>query len=92
MGVQRNRAYAAPNFCFAGHSDVVPVGDADAWAVGPFDGSIVEDTLFGRGAADMKAGLAAMVTACERFVADHPCDPGSARREKPRKSCLYNFP
>ena len=53
----------SPNFCFAGHTDVVPVGDAEAWAVGPFDAAIKDDTLYGRGAADMKGAIACFAAA-----------------------------
>ncbi len=52
------------NFCFAGHTDVVPVGDAAAWSVDPFSASVRDGWLIGRGAADMKAAIAAMVAAC----------------------------
>jgi len=52
------------NFCFAGHTDVVPVGDAAAWTVDPFGGIVRDGWLIGRGAADMKAAIAAMVAAC----------------------------
>ena len=58
----------APNFCFAGHTDVVPVGDAAAWRVGPFDGSIIDETLFGRGAADMKGAIACFAAAAGRLL------------------------
>ncbi len=59
---------SAPNFCFAGHSDVVPAGDADAWRVGPFDGTIIDDALYGRGAADMKGAIACFAAAAERLL------------------------
>jgi succinyl-diaminopimelate desuccinylase len=59
-------------FCFAGHTDVVPSGDEQHWHSAPFKATINGDYLYGRGAADMKGSLAAMVTACERFVAAHP--------------------
>jgi len=61
---------AAPNFCFAGHTDVVPVGDPDGWSVDPFAAAIKGDRLYGRGAADMKTAIAAFVAAVERFLAD----------------------
>ncbi|CAG8866163.1 Succinyl-diaminopimelate desuccinylase [Pseudomonas fluorescens] len=62
-----------PVLCFAGHTDVVPTGPVQAWQHEPFDALIdAEGMLCGRGAADMKGSLAAMVVACERFVADHP--------------------
>lgn len=59
---------ASPNLCFAGHTDVVPVGDRDAWTVDPFGGAIVDGRLFGRGAADMKGGIACFVAAVGRFL------------------------
>ena len=57
------RGDAAPHFAFAGHTDVVPAGDADAWQHAPFSGTLADGKLFGRGAADMKSGLAAMAAA-----------------------------
>jgi succinyl-diaminopimelate desuccinylase len=65
-----------PLFCFAGHTDVVPTGDEKHWHSAPFKATIKGDHLYGRGAADMKGSLAAMVTACERFVAAHPQHKG----------------
>ena len=62
--------------CFAGHTDVVPAGDTGQWRSPPFEPTLDGDTLYGRGAADMKGSLAAMVTACERFVAAHPDHTG----------------
>jgi succinyl-diaminopimelate desuccinylase len=62
--------------CFAGHTDVVPTGPRDAWHTDPFEPVIKDGLLYGRGAADMKSGLAAMVTAAERFVARHPNHAG----------------
>jgi succinyl-diaminopimelate desuccinylase len=61
-----------PIFCFAGHTDVVPTGPEQHWQSPPFAPHIADGLLYGRGAADMKGSLAAMVTACERFVAAHP--------------------
>jgi succinyl-diaminopimelate desuccinylase len=66
-----------PLFCFAGHTDVVPTGPLDEWDTDPFVPEIREGVLYGRGAADMKSGLAAMVTAAEEFVALHPQHSGS---------------
>ena len=63
-----------PNFCFAGHTDVVPVGDRDAWSDDPFAGSVSEGTLLGRGAVDMKGAIAAFVAACARFLGAGPVD------------------
>src|SRR3546814_3081371 len=56
----------SPHFCFAGHTDVVPVGDVDAWTVDPFGGEIRNGQLFGRGAADMKGSIASFVAAASR--------------------------
>ena len=67
----------SPVFVFAGHTDVVPVGDLNSWKVDPFAAEIHNDNLYGRGAADMKGSLAAMVTATEKFVADYPNHKGS---------------
>ncbi|HCK29180.1 MAG TPA: succinyl-diaminopimelate desuccinylase, partial [Acinetobacter ursingii] len=66
-----------PVFCFAGHTDVVPTGDLQAWQSAPFQPEIRDGTLYGRGAADMKTALAAMVIATERFVKKHPDHKGS---------------
>ena len=59
---------ASPNFCFAGHTDVVPAGDPDAWTVDPFGAEIRDGVLYGRGAADMKGAIAAFVGAVSRFL------------------------
>ncbi len=61
-----------PTFCFAGHTDVVPTGPLEAWATDPFEPVVRDGVLYGRGAADMKSGLAAMVTATETFIAATP--------------------
>jgi len=68
---------AEPLFVFAGHTDVVPVGVESDWRHPPFAAHIENDLLYGRGAADMKGGIAAMVTACEAFVEQHPDHRGS---------------
>ena len=60
------------NFCFAGHTDVVPVGDEAAWENDPFGGQIIDGVLHGRGAADMKAAIAAFTAAVAGFLADNP--------------------
>lgn len=70
------RGDSGPLFCFAGHSDVVPTGPEAQWRFPPFEPTLHDGMLYGRGAADMKGSLAAMVTACERFVAAHPDHPG----------------
>ncbi|MBT6442580.1 MAG: succinyl-diaminopimelate desuccinylase [Alphaproteobacteria bacterium] len=62
---------SAPNFCFAGHTDVVPVGDADAWEHTPFAAEVVDGHLYGRGAADMKGAIAAFVAGTTRYLATH---------------------
>jgi len=59
----------APHFCFAGHTDVVPVGDAAAWSVDPFGAEIKDGILFGRGATDMKGAIAAFAAAVSRITA-----------------------
>jgi succinyl-diaminopimelate desuccinylase len=62
-----------PNFCFAGHTDVVPVGDDAAWSVPPFDGVVRDGWLIGRGAADMKAAIAAFAAAAADVIGDGAC-------------------
>ncbi len=71
------RGTAAPLFVFAGHTDVVPTGPLDQWTSPPFAPEIRDGVLYGRGAADMKSSLAAMLTATEAFLAAHPDHPGS---------------
>ena len=61
---------SAPNFCFAGHTDVVPVGARDSWSVDPFAAEIKDGMLFGRGASDMKGAIAAFAAATKRFIED----------------------
>jgi succinyl-diaminopimelate desuccinylase len=69
---------ASPNFCFAGHTDVVPPGDAAAWSVDPFAAVVHDGRLWGRGASDMKTAIACFVAAVDRFV--------RARRDTPSGS------
>jgi len=71
------RGSAGPVLCFAGHTDVVPTGPLEEWRTSPFVPTVREGVLYGRGAADMKSGLAAMVTAAEEFVTAHPKHRGS---------------
>lgn len=71
------RGTTDPVFCFAGHTDVVPTGKLDAWESDPFQPEIRDGKLYGRGSADMKTALAAMVVASERFVEKHPNHKGS---------------
>ena len=61
-----------PTLCFAGHTDVVPAGDENFWSHPPFQPTLDGDFLYGRGAADMKGSLAAMITATERFISAYP--------------------
>jgi succinyl-diaminopimelate desuccinylase len=67
----------SPVFVFAGHTDVVPTGPVHQWASEPFTPTVRDGKLYGRGAADMKTSIAAMVIACEEFVASHPDHKGS---------------
>ncbi len=71
------RGYAGPVLCFAGHTDVVPTGPLEEWRSDPFKPTIREGLLYGRGAADMKSALAAMVTATEQFVQERPQHGGA---------------
>ena len=71
------RGKDGPVFCFAGHTDVVPSGLIDDWLFDPFTPTEHQGKLYGRGSADMKASLAAMVVATERFVVEHPTHKGS---------------
>jgi succinyl-diaminopimelate desuccinylase len=71
------RGNTAPLLVFAGHTDVVPPGPADRWLSDPFTPAVRDGLLYGRGAADMKGSLAAMLTACEAFLARHPRHQGS---------------
>jgi succinyl-diaminopimelate desuccinylase len=71
-----NHDSGSPLLCFAGHTDVVPTGPLEEWHSDPFKAETREDKLFGRGAADMKCSLAAMVDAATSFVTEHPEHPG----------------
>jgi succinyl-diaminopimelate desuccinylase len=71
------RGNGGPVFCFAGHTDVVPTGPLEEWRTDPFVPTIRDGMLYGRGAADMKSGLAAMITATEEFVRAHPEHKGT---------------
>jgi succinyl-diaminopimelate desuccinylase len=68
---------SGPNLCFAGHTDVVPPGDASAWAADPFGGMIADGKLYGRGTSDMKAAIAAFVAAAGRRIAATGAPAGS---------------
>ncbi|WP_223789862.1 succinyl-diaminopimelate desuccinylase [Marinicella meishanensis] len=67
---------AGPALLFLGHTDVVPPGDLDAWVHDPLSGLVQDGVLHGRGVADMKGSVAAMVLAMEKFVGEHPNHPG----------------
>ncbi len=71
------RGHEAPLLVFLGHTDVVPPGELEAWQFPPFESTIHNGFLYGRGSADMKAGVAAMTIACQRFVEKHPKHQGS---------------
>ncbi len=68
---------AGPNFCFAGHTDVVPTGDVAKWSVDPFEAALKDGVLIGRGAADMKGGIAAFIAATTRYLAANGAPKGS---------------
>ena len=71
------RGNAGPNLCFAGHTDVVPEGNAAGWSTPPFGAEIRDGILFGRGAADMKGAIACFIAAAHRYLAANPKGPGS---------------
>jgi len=71
------RGNTSPVLCFAGHTDVVPPGAEDDWQTDPFEPVMKDGYLYGRGSADMKSGLAAMITALESFIAEHSDHAGS---------------
>ena len=75
--IYARRGTIGPNLCFAGHTDVVPVGDATAWTQPPFAANIDNGVLYGRGAVDMKGGIACFIAAANRFIAANPSAPGS---------------
>ena len=68
---------SAPHFCFAGHADVVPVGDEAAWSAAPFEADISDGLLFGRGASDMKGAIAAFIAAVSRYLVQTGAPTGS---------------
>ncbi len=72
-----HRGGPGPTLCFAGHTDVVPTGPLAKWASDPFEPVVRDGLLYGRGAADMKSGVAAMVTAAESFVRERRAYPGA---------------
>jgi len=77
LNLWARRGTRSPLLCFAGHTDVVPTGAESAWDSPPFTPTVRDGQLYGRGAADMKGGVAAMTVAAERFVRAHPDHLGS---------------
>lgn len=75
--IKKGRDLNAPVLCFAGHTDVVPIGDESAWKFPPFSATVHEGKLYGRGASDMKTGIASFVIAAENFIKNHPNHTGS---------------
>src|SRR3569833_4149008 len=75
--LRARRGTTGPLLCFAGHTDVVPTGPLEEWKSDPFAPSVRDGVLYGRGAADMKSGLAAMVAAAGQFAREHPDHKGS---------------
>ena len=71
------RGSGSPVLCFAGHTDVVPPGDEQEWTTDPFEPTFKDGLLYGRGSADMKSGLAAMIIALEEFLGEYPDHTGS---------------
>ena len=71
------RGTGAPHLCYAGHTDVVPPGDAAAWSDDPFSGAVRDGVLYGRGACDMKGGIAAFVAGLTDYLAARPNHSGS---------------
>ena len=68
LNLYARRGGTGRNFCFAGHTDVVPPGDLKSWSVDPFGGDVLEGSLYGRGASDMKGAVACFVAAASRFL------------------------
>jgi succinyl-diaminopimelate desuccinylase len=77
QNIYLKRGTNKPLFVFLGHTDVVPTGKLESWDSPPFEPTIRDGQLYGRGAADMKGGIAAFITAVERFIAKHPDHQGS---------------
>lgn len=77
LNLWARRGTEAPLFCFAGHTDVVPTGPEANWATPPFEPTIIDGMLYGRGAADMKSGIACFMLGLEAFIAEHQDHKGS---------------
>ena len=72
LNLWARRGQGKPLFCFAGHTDVVPTGPVEQWHTPPFEPTIIDGMMYGRGTADMKGSLAAMIVATERFLGKNP--------------------
>jgi succinyl-diaminopimelate desuccinylase len=77
FAIKKGSSENSKTFMFAGHTDVVPIGDEKSWQIPPFSAEIKDGFICGRGAADMKGSLASMVVACEEFVANNPNHDGN---------------
>src|ERR1700761_5833814 len=77
LNLYARKGTSGRNFCFAGHTDVVPPGDLKSWSVDPFGGEILNGSLYGRGANDMKTAIACFAAAAEQFITAHPDFDGS---------------
>ncbi|GLS91661.1 succinyl-diaminopimelate desuccinylase [Psychromonas marina] len=77
LNLWARRGTEKPLFCFAGHTDVVPTGPEHLWKCPPFEPTVIDGYLYGRGAADMKGGLAAFMIGLEQFIAEHQDHHGS---------------
>jgi succinyl-diaminopimelate desuccinylase len=72
LNLYARRGTTGRNFCFAGHTDVVPPGDPKSWSVDPFCGDVLGGALYGRGAVDMKSAIACFIAAADQFLATRP--------------------
>jgi succinyl-diaminopimelate desuccinylase len=77
LNLYARRGATGRNFCFAGHTDVVPPGEHQSWSVDPFCGDVLEGALYGRGAVDMKSAIACFAAAADQFIATRPGFDGS---------------
>ncbi|HUB95118.1 MAG TPA: succinyl-diaminopimelate desuccinylase [Stellaceae bacterium] len=78
LNLYARRGRGGRNFCFAGHTDVVPPGDVSRWSVDPFGAVVKDGVLYGRGAVDMKGAIGAMVAACDAFLGARPQETGGS--------------
>ena len=77
LNLYARKGTSGRNFCFAGHTDVVPPGDLTSWSVDPFGGEVLNGALYGRGANDMKTAIACFAAAAEQFLGSRPNFDGS---------------